>query len=215
MATSLENCRFYAILDTAYVTPENWVDVYRALLDGPADLIQLRAKAESHAERVLLMEALLPDYGTSGCPLIINDDLEAAALYPGMNLGLHVGQEDTPPETARSRLGPNAIIGLSTHSREQAAQAMELGREGIIDYFAVGPLFQTPTKPEADPVGLELAAWVMEQNPPVPFFCIGGITRASLDLVLQHKIRRIAVVSDVLTDPSPWRVVAEYQRRLQ
>lgn len=211
---TLEESHFYSILDTAYVPRSKWIPTYRALIDGGADLVQIRAKNAPHEERIQLLECLLPDFALSGKPLIINDDIEAAGCYPGMNLGLHLGQEDTSPEDARERLGPSPIIGLSTHSEAQARQAIRLAEEKIINYFAVGPLFQTPTKPDYQPVGLELAQKVQSWNPPVPFFVIGGITRETLPLVAQAGLKRIVVVSEVLKANSPQSIIQEMKTSL-
>lgn len=211
---ALEDSYFYAILDASYVPRSKWIATYRHLIDGGADLVQIRAKGISHADRIQLLDALLPDYAVAGKPLIINDDLEAAACYPGMNLGLHLGQEDTPPKEARERLGPSALIGLSTHSADQARQAIRLAEQKIINYFAVGPLFQTPTKPDYRPVGLELARQVTAMNPPVPFFVIGGITRSTLPEVIDAGLQRFVVVSEVLNSEQPASVIREMKARL-
>ncbi len=211
MNFNLSDSRFYGILDTSYVARDSWIPTYQALLDGGADLVQIRAKKESHDERLALMDALLPAYVRSGTPLIINDDVEAAAQYPGLSVGLHLGQDDMDPRHARERLGPDAIIGLSTHSLEQAYAAIALANEGFITYFAVGPLFATPTKPHYAPVGLELADEVKAIGPSVPFFCIGGITRETLPSVIEAGIDRIVVVSEVLKDDDPASVVKAFK----
>lgn len=211
---ALAESHFYSILDTAYVPRSRWIPTYRSLIDGGADLVQIRAKDASHEERVQLLECLLPDFALSGKPLIINDDIQAAGCYPGMNLGLHLGQDDASPEEARERLGPSPIIGLSTHSEGQAREAIRLAEEKIINYFAVGPLFQTPTKPDYQPVGLELAQKVQSMNPPVPFFVIGGITRETLPLVVQTGLNRIVVVSEVLKADHPPSVIQDMKTML-
>lgn len=214
MQFDIGKARFYAILDTGYVAEDRICEVYRALLRGGADLVQLRAKDAGTARRQALVDALLPDYAASGVPLVVNDDLAVTAAYPGLNLGLHLGQDDTPPEQARERLGAGHIIGLSTHSPEQARQAIRLARARVIDYFAVGPVFATPTKPDYPAVGLALAREVEAMNPPVPWFCIGGITRTTLPQVTAAGIHRVVAVSDVLNDPDPAAAVAAFQSAL-
>ena len=211
---SLDRAVFYAILDTSYIPPESWGETYRNLIQGGADVVQVRAKNIPSHKRQLLLDTLLPDYVTSGVPLIVNDDLDVARAYPGIQLGLHLGQDDLAPEEAREKLGPDRIIGLSTHSLIQAEAAIELGLNGIINYFAVGPLFSTPTKPDYEPVGLELAQLVKGLNPPVPFFCIGGITKKTLPAVIAAGIQRIVVVSDVLKDPDPAEAVSRFKATL-
>lgn len=209
MARSLEDSRFYAILDTGYVDRTEWITRYNQLLAGGADIVQLRAKDVSKPERLVLLESILPDFVASGKPLIINDDLEIAALYPGLGIGLHIGQEDADPALARDTLGEHAIIGLSTHSLPQAEAAVQLAREGIIDYFAVGPVFKTPTKPDRRAVSLQLALEVKELDPPCPFFVIGGITRETVGDVAAAGLKRIVVVSDVLKAEDPADAIRE------
>ncbi len=197
MKLSLHRARFYGILDTAYVSRADWTAKCAALLEGGADIIQLRAKKESHAERVALLEAVLPlfeKFEKNPPPLIINDDIDLALKYPG--LGLHVGQDDLPAKQARDRLGPERILGLSTHTLEQAHEAIELG--ATLDYFAVGPVFATATKPDYKPVSLELVRQVTALQPETPLFCIGGINRRNASDVKAAGANRVVAVSDVL-----------------
>lgn len=167
------------------------------MIAGGAGIIQLRAKQQSHSERQVLLESILPLFESEQAPpLIINDDLELALQYP--NLGLHIGQDDAPVAQARTALGPNRILGLSTHSPEQAQAAIALADE--LSYFAVGPVFATQTKPDYIPVGLELVEYTAQLNPPIPWFCIGGIHRNNVARVKASGAERIVVVSDVLCD---------------
>lgn len=209
-ATLLREARFYAILDTGY-TPldERWEQTCRALLDGPADLIQLRAKNQTSAERRALLERILPLFEHSPIPLVINDDLELACSYPG--LGLHIGQDDVPVRAARSALSPEAILGLSTHSPEQAQDAIAHASE--LSYFAVGPVFATPTKPTYAPVGLELVRTVASMDSPLPWFCIGGIKQTNLTEVISAGGKRVVVVSEVLQHEAA-SVIRAYRSRL-
>lgn len=224
MSQSLASARLYAILDTAYVPRERWVDTCQALIAGGADLIQLRMKKESASERRALLEKALPLFqkrdaanrkpptagvapSTSGRrppallpPLIVNDDVSLAREFPGV--GLHVGQDDTDPLLARQLLGPGRLIGFSTHTIDQARAALALP-SGALSYFAVGPVFATPTKPDYAPVGLALVSQVFALKPALPFFCIGGINRRTLPQVMAAGGRRVVVVSDILRDPDP------------
>ena len=210
---SLGECRFYGILDTGYVSRADWTRKYNALVVGGAGIIQLRAKKESRKEReALLLQILEIRNGVADKPqppLILNDDIELCLHYP--NVGLHIGQEDTPAIEARTRLGANRILGLSTHSIEQARFAMELP-EGTLDYFAVGPVFATQTKPSYTPVGLKLVQWVEQQSPKLPFFCIGGINRGNLDKVKKAGGSRVVAVSDPLLAKDTAAAVEEYTR---
>ena len=210
---SLRERSFYGILDTGYVSRSDWARKYHALVKGGAGVIQLRAKRDSDKEREALLVRILEIRNQaedeSQPPLILNDDVELCLRYA--NVGLHVGQEDTPAIDARRRLGPHRILGLSTHSIKQAKQAMELP-EGILDYFAVGPVFATQTKPSYTPVGLELVRWVDQQSPKLPFFCIGGINRGNLDEVRKAGGSRVVAVSDPLLAHDTATAVEEYTR---
>ena len=194
MKPNLHQALFYGILDTAYVNRDDWTAKCAALIEGGANIIQLRAKKESHTERVELLEAILPLFEDRPLPLIINDDIELALKYPG--LGLHVGQDDLPATEARARLGSERILGLSTHSIEQAREAIDLG--ATLDYFAIGPVFATATKPDYPPVGLELVREVAALQPETPLFCIGGINRKNADEVKAAGAHRVVSVSDIL-----------------
>lgn len=215
-ANPLSSARFYAILDTGYVSPARWTEVCRSLLLGGSDLIQLRAKRETAAERRALLEKILPLFVPGAViaappPLIVNDDLELALSFP--NLGLHVGQDDLPVSEARARLGPSRLLGLSTHSIEQASAADGLP-PGTIDYFAVGPVFATATKPTYTPVGLKLVNDVAAGAPRHPWFAIGGVNRRTVAEVVRHGASRAVVVSDVLTAPDPAAAIREIRGAL-
>ena len=199
----LTRARFYAILDTGYVPRSRWTRVCRALIDGGADLIQMRAKTERPAQRRELLEEILPFFresDRSAPPLIINDDIELALSHPG--LGLHVGQDDLPPREARRLLGPDRILGLSTHSETQIAGALALEPE-VLSYFAVGPVFPTQTKPGYQSIGLTLVGHAARVAGALPFFCIGGINRTNVPEVVAAGARRVVAVSDILCDPDP------------
>lgn len=206
--------RFYAILDTGYVPRSRWSKTCSALIDGGADVIQMRAKTERPAERRELLASILPLFAKrrgSAPPLVINDDIELALSHPG--LGLHVGQDDIPPAEARRLLGPGRILGLSTHSREQIAAAVALA-PGMLDYFAVGPVFPTQTKPGYRAVGLDLVAHAAGATSGLPFFCIGGINRGNVAQVVAAGGRRVVAVSDILCAADPAAAVREIRAAL-
>ena len=210
----LAAARFYGILDSAYVSPSRWKSVCSSLIAGGADLIQVRAKGVTAAERESLLFEVLPlfDLESQQPPfLIINDDVGLSARVPG--LGLHVGQDDTPVRTARERIGPDRLLGLSTHSPEQAQAAMDWP-VGTLDYFCTGPVFATQTKPDYEPVGLELVRWTAARHPNLPWFCIGGINRGTMADVVRAGANRVVVVSDVLLDKDPAAAVRTLKHQL-
>jgi thiamine-phosphate pyrophosphorylase len=187
----IQNARFYAIVDTGYVTLERLEWVTEKLVEGGVDLIQLRAKkleVTRIAEVGRAMRKIIPADG----PLFILNDHPTLAGEIGAD-GIHVGQDDLPVADARAQAGAHLLVGKSTHSLDQAINAE---REGA-DYIGVGPIFATPTKPDYVPVGPGLIAQVRERVR-VPQFCIGGINEATLPGVLEAGARRVVMVSALL-----------------
>lgn len=204
---------FYAIVDTLYVKPENFPAMVEKVLQGKPDLLQIRAKGLDSVSRQKLVETVLPLFngkeGDARAPwrLIINDDVEVCKVFA--DIGLHVGQDDLSVEKARDILSPERILGLSTHSLEQAREAM--AKKAFLNYFAVGPIFQTPTKPEASAVGLKLLEQVVQENPPLPFYGIGGVKLENRAELIKRGARGLVAVSEVLQAASPDQVITEYQ----
>jgi len=131
----------------------------------------------------------------AGVKLIMNDraDLCLAAQYDG----LHVGQDDLLPESARRIIGPERWLGVSTHNPEQLAEADKTSA----DYLAIGPVFVTSSKANPDPVvGLEGVRRARELTRK-PLVAIGGITRANARSVIEAGADSVAVISDLLPDP--------------
>lgn len=191
--------RFYALLDTSYVTAEAFPSTCRALIEGGADMIEFRAKDVNAETRIQLLDTIAPLCQQNNIPLIVNDHIDLALRHP--HTGLHIGQDDMPVHEARKALGPERILGLSTHSLEQAKEAIR--HADSLSYFAVGPIFATPTKPDYQPVGLELVAAVNGLQPELPFYAIGGITRQNVGQVIAAGARRVCVVSDILQAEDP------------
>lgn len=158
-----------------------------ACIKGGVDIVQYRDK-DSDARTVLKRAALVRDVCRShGVPFILNDRPDLA-FELGAD-GVHVGQDDCPPSTARRILGPNAIIGLSTHSQDDLIGAE---REPI-DYVSVGPVNPTPTKPGRPGTGLGYLRFAVD-NAPVPFYVTGGVNPVSIkDLLTSGATRFVAV----------------------
>lgn len=170
----------------------------RAFLDGGARLIQIRAKTLpsgrflEHAQH--LVEAAAP-YGAA---VIVNDRVDLALLARAA--GVHLGQEDLAPAKARDLLGPNAVIGYSTHTIDQLEAAV---REPIT-YVAVGPIVGTHTKQTGyEPVGLDLVRHAVRLAGGRPVVAIGGITLATAPEVIAAGATSVAVISDLLTGGDP------------
>ena len=160
---------------------------------GGATLIQLREKHMPPREFYEQAKAA----ARQGVQLIINDRVDIA-LAVGAK-GVHLGQDDMPPDAARRLLGPDAVIGYSTHNIDQAITATKLP----IDYLAIGPIFATTTKSDTAPVvGLEGLRVVRESIGEFPLVAIGGITRENAREVIQAGADSVAVISALLSNPT-------------
>ncbi len=207
----ISDALLYGILDLGYVKPEGLERMTDALLEGGVDVLQLRAKGWDEEQVEAFARRVVPLTEAAGVPLILNDHPQ---LVPSVGArGAHVGQEDFGIEDARWRAGRALAgevalpwIGKSTHSLEQARQAMA----GGADYIGFGPLYATPTKPGRPAVGLEDIARV-EALGGCPVFCIGGIKRANLEQVLDAGARRVVIVSEMLLSEN----VAAYAREVK
>jgi thiamine-phosphate pyrophosphorylase len=168
------------------------------LIQGGATFIQLREKHLSPREFYVEAEEALRVARMRGVKLIINDRADIA-LALGAD-GIHLGQDDVPPEAARALLGEGAFIGFSTHSVEQAIAAARLP----VDYIAVGPVFATASKDNPDPVvGLEGLRRVREAGDSIPLVAIGGVTRENVSSVLDAGANSVAVISALFNPEDP------------
>jgi thiamine-phosphate pyrophosphorylase len=161
------------------------------MIDGGVELIQLRAKVRPAGEVATVATALHEITQRRGVPLIINDYPEIARSVGAE--GLHLGQDDLSIAEAREIVGPDCVVGKSTHSLDQAIRAFYEGA----DYIGFGPIFATPTKPDYAPVGLEEIRKVHEAVR-IPIFCIGGIKLENLPEVIAAGARRVVIVSGLL-----------------
>ncbi len=180
--------RLYAISDASFGDP---VRLAQALFDGGARLVQVRNKKASARELFNQVESILKR-APADASVIVNDRVDVARITGAA--GVHLGQSDIGVVEARRILGPDQIIGFSTHNLEQALAASKLPA----DYIAVGPIFPTSTKLDAEPVvGLEKLATICKavQKPVV---AIGGIRLENAAEVLAAGPHSIAVVSDLL-----------------
>lgn len=177
-------------------------ETVRQAIQGGASVIQLRDKSAPNARQVELVKELLKVTRPAGVPLIVNDRV-AVALIAGAD-GVHLGQDDGPLSAAREVLGPDALIGRSTHSPEQAKAAEAEGA----DYIGVGPVFGTPTKPAYTPVGLDLVRFAAG-NIQIPFVAIGGIDASNVAAVRAAGARAVAVVRAVMAASDPRSAAAQ------
>ncbi|HEX3688412.1 MAG TPA: thiamine phosphate synthase [Solirubrobacteraceae bacterium] len=166
-------------------------------LRGGVNIVQLRLKDAGDEAIVATARRFAEICHAHGVPLILNDrpDLVQATGADGV----HVGQDDTPVAQARALVGPDHIVGLSTHSPAQIDAA---GAEPEIDYIGVGPVHATPTKPGRPAVGLDLVRYAAA-HAATPFFAIGGIDAGNVAAVRAAGATRIAVVRAVTDARDP------------
>lgn len=168
----------------------------KRLISGGAEIVQLREKYASASDFYDDASVAVDIGRRAGIKIIINDRVDIA-IAVGAD-GVHLGQDDLPPEAARRLLGPNAIIGFSTHSTDQAIAALDLP----IDYIAIGPVYQTSTKDAPDQeVGLDSIREVRAAIGEFPLAAIGGIKKANVSEVLAFGANSAAMISEIIEDP--------------
>ncbi len=191
MNFDLHNRRLYGILDMGYVAPSETIRVASEMLEGGVEILQLRAKDFQPDQILKLAVPLVPICRRFGVPFIINDHPEVV-VESGAD-GVHVGQDDILVAQARALIGPDKIVGLSTHSLVQAKSALQEKP----DYIGFGPLFSTPTKPDYTSIGTSRISEV-HRLVPLPIYCIGGIKLENLPEVLTAGAQCVAIVSGIL-----------------
>ena len=199
--------RLYVIVDRAAAGERDLADIAAAAIRGGADVIQLRDKTASDKRLLEEALALLPIARAGGVPLIINDRIDVA-MAAGAD-GMHLGQDDIPLERARAIAGRSLLIGVSTHTLDQAMAAQHQGA----DYIGVGPVFPTPTKPDYGSVGTSLVRQVADRIR-IPFVCIGGIDAGNVGQVMQAGGSCVAVIRAVCAAADPEQATRNLKRTL-
>ncbi len=186
--------KIYPITD-ACLTKISHAEQVEKLIAGGATIIQLREKNHSAKDFYESAKIAAEIARRQNVKIIINDRVDIAlALHAD---GVHLGQDDLPPEKARKILGEKAIIGFSTHNLNQAISAVRLP----INYIAIGPVFATKTKENPDEiVGIETIKKVREAVGDFPLAAIGGITSENFRDVLNAGADSAAIISDLLHD---------------
>ncbi len=165
------------------------------LIEGGAEIIQLREKYASPKDFYEFAKEALKLARQHNVKIIINDRVDVALALKAD--GVHLGQDDLPPEQARKVLGEKAIIGFSTHNLEQAVRAARLP----INYLAIGPVFATRTKENSEKVvGIKGIKNVREAVGDFPLVAIGGINLENFREVLQAGADSVAIVSNLMSD---------------
>jgi thiamine-phosphate pyrophosphorylase len=177
------------------------------------DIVQLREKNIEAGELLDKADLVARACESCGIPFIVNDrvDVAAALRDRGLDVGAHVGQDDLPALDARMLLGSDAVIGLSTHAPGEVDGAQTLSSE--LDYIAVGPVYETPTKPGRPAAGTSLLRYATDRVQG-PWFAIGGIDRDNLVDVIAAGARRVVVVRAITLADDPIAAAAELADRL-
>lgn len=217
----LRSARLYLCTD-ARREHGDLLDFVGAALAGGVDIVQLRDKGSPGEERFGVLEAreelellagLREVVDAHGAMLAVNDRADIAALS-GADV-LHLGQGDLPPARAREIVGPEIVIGASTHDEKQAAAARA---DADVDYFCVGPCWATPTKPGRAAAGLDLVrAAARDADPETsskPWFAIGGIDADRVTQVRAAGATRIVVVRAITAATEPTLAARDLVGRL-
>lgn len=186
----------YAITDDELSLNRPVIEVVKQLLDAGIRIIQYREKNKSSNSMLkdcIMIKKLTEE--ANAC-FIVNDHVDIAVLCNAD--GVHIGQDDLPIDKVRELIGKEKIIGVSTHSPQQAQKAIEMGA----DYIGVGPLYPTKTKKNVcEPVTISYLDWVVSHIA-IPFVAIGGIKQHNIQEVIQHGAKCCALVSEILSAPN-------------
>jgi len=180
-----------------------------AVLAGGVDVVQLREKGIEAARELDLLAVVGEVAARHGALWSVNDRADVA-LASGADV-LHLGQGDLPVPVARRVVGPDVLVGLSTHDASQADAAAVA--EGV-DYFCVGPTWATPTKPGRPAAGLSLVRHAAALGTSRPWFAIGGITASNLSEVLDAGATRVVVVRAITEAADPFAAAQALRSRL-
>lgn len=185
----------YVITDAKLSRGRSHLEVIRAAIAGGATVVQYREKEGTTRQLIEEARALRELTRQAGVPFIVNDRVDIALAVDAD--GVHVGQDDMPAPLARQLMGPGNIVGVSATNLEEALQAE---RDGA-DYIGAGPVFATPTKPDAaPPMGLEGLAEICRRVS-IPVVAIGGINEENAAAVIEAGADGVAVVSAIVAAP--------------
>jgi thiamine-phosphate pyrophosphorylase len=205
----LADARLYLCTDAR----EGQGDLYwflQDVLSNGVDIIQLRQKGLEAAQELRYLEVFGKACAAHGALLAVNDRADIAHVAQADVL--HLGQDDLPVRFGRRILGPDPLIGLSSHAE---AETLAASTEPAIDYFCTGPVWPTPTKPGRLAPGLGLVRYAAGLGTTRPWFAIGGIDERNLDQVLEAGATRIVVVRAITEAEHPGAAAARLAARLR
>jgi thiamine-phosphate pyrophosphorylase len=201
----LARARLYVVTDARRARGD-LADFLDSILSAGVDIVQLREKDAEGGDLVQWGNVFKDAASRHGALFVVNDRADVAVAVDAD--GVHMGQGDLAPEITRRLVGPDMIIGLSTHSEEGFQRASRHA-----DYVCVGPVYQTPTKPGRPAVGVSLVEQAARHESR-PWFAIGGINAETLGQVTQAGATRIVVVRAVTEAPDPAAAVRRLLARL-
>lgn len=182
----------YGLTAEEYSLGRSNIEVVARMIDAGIRVIQYREKDKTAIQKYRECLAIREMTRATGVTFIVNDHVDLAILVDAD--GVHLGQDDLPPEKVRELVGEERLIGLSTHSPAQALAALQSG----VDYIGVGPVFATKTKKDVcEPVGLEYLDYVVN-NVKLPHVAIGGIKEYNIAEVQRRGARCIALVTEIV-----------------
>ncbi len=182
----------YCITAEEYSLGRGNLLVAQEILAAGVKILQYREKEKSKREKFVECLAIGKMAAEAGAAFIVDDDIDIALAVKAD--GVHIGQDDLPIAAVRRLVGEEMIIGLSTHSPQQAEEAVSKGA----DYISIGPIYPTQTKKNACPaVGLAYLDYAVN-NVNIPFVAIGGIKLHNLAEVIAHGARCVAMVTEVV-----------------
>ena len=202
LARRLTSTGLYVVTDDR-LDEQQLVQRLQAALDAGADIVQFRDKTRPRGAAYALARQVADRCRAAGALLIVNDYADLAVAV-GAD-GVHVGQDDLPPEAARAVVGPERLIGLSSSYLEEVRAA---AGDPTVDYLGFGALFPTGTKPDAEPAGPDLLARARQLSS-VPIVGIGGVTAVNLGAAFAAGADAVAVVSAIFGAPDPGAATRE------
>jgi thiamine-phosphate pyrophosphorylase len=200
----LERARLYVVTG---VRPD-LAEFLEEILSAGVDIVQLREKEAEAGDLIRWGQTFRRAVDRHGALFILNDRPDVA-LALGAD-GVHLGQDDLPPATARAILGPDGLIGVSTHAPAQWDNAPSQA-----DYLCAGPVWETPTKPGRPAAGLDYIRHAAKSGEGRPWFVIGGIDGGNLPQVIDAGASRIVVARAVTEATDPATAVSSLVRRLR
>lgn len=199
----------YCITSEEHSKGRSNIEVVKEMIAAGIKIIQYREKDKSILQKYKECLKIRDLTATAGVVMIVNDNIDIALSVNAD--GIHLGQDDLPVEKAREIVGNEMIIGISTHSPQQACEAVSKGA----DYLGIGPVYKTYTKKDVcEPVGLEYLEYTV-RNIEIPFVAIGGIKEHNMLEVASRGAKCIAMVTEIVGAEDIMSKIEDIRRKLK